>query len=209
MTRGLFVTFEGIDGCGKSTQVEMARGRLEREGRRCVVTREPGGTPIAEKIRALLLSADNGAMVDRCEVLLYLASRAQHVAEKIVPAVRDGAVVLCDRFAEATLAYQGYGRGIPVEQLFELNGFAVSGLAPDLTFVFDIEVDTAAGRMQRMGRPPDRIEGNSREFHERVRRGYLELARLRPDRIKVLDGERPAGEVGDEVWKEISARAAR
>jgi dTMP kinase len=202
--KGLFVTFEGIDGCGKSTQVAEAHRRLAEKGVPCLVTREPGGTAIAERIRGILLSPDNGEMCDPCEVLLYLAARAQHCHEKIAPALKRGEVVLCDRFQEATFAYQGFGRGFDAGLLSQMNGFATAGLAPSLTFVFDVDVDTSVSRLKKTGKPQDRLESSGREFYEKVRNGYLSLATQNPDRIIVLPGTAPVQELSRRVFEAIS-----
>ncbi len=189
MRRGLFITFEGIDGCGKSTQMERAASYLSGTDTALVVTREPGGTIIGEKIRELLISPDNAEMCDECETLLYLAARAQHVAEKIIPAIEAGGLVLCDRFQEATFAYQGYGRGFDVSHIKLLNGFASRGLAPDLTLVYDIGPACASERMKKMGKAPDRLEQGSGDFFTRVRQGYLRQAAEAPERMSVIDAE--------------------
>jgi dTMP kinase len=204
--KGLFVTFEGIDGCGKSTQVDAARLGLEEKGIACTVTREPGGAPISEKVRGILLSPDNSEMCNACEVLLYLAARAQHVHEKIAPALAKGGVVLCDRFMDATFAYQSYGRGIPLDQLFTMNDFATGGLAPSLSFVFDVDVDTAFSRLKKAGKMPDRLERSGREFYEKVRGGYLALASFYPQRIVVLSGAAPVEELSRTVTESILRR---
>jgi dTMP kinase len=204
--KGLFVTFEGIDGCGKSTQVEAARRGLAGKGIACAVTREPGGAPISEKVRGILLSPDNGEMCNACEVLLYLAARAQHVHEKIVPALAKGGVVLCDRFMDATFAYQSYGRGIPLDRLFALNDFATGGVAPALTFVFDIDVETAFSRLKKTNKMPDRLERSGKEFYEKVRGGYRALASRYPQRIVVLNGTAPVEELSRAVIENILRR---
>jgi dTMP kinase len=140
MRKGAFITFEGIDGCGKSTQLELAAERLRKESFPILVTREPGGTAIAEKIREILISPQNSEMVNECELLMYLAARAQHVREKIIPALKQGFIVLCDRFQEATFAYQGFGRNISLDFL-KKSIVCYRGLMPDFTFIFDISVD--------------------------------------------------------------------
>ncbi|MBD3390458.1 MAG: dTMP kinase [Chitinivibrionales bacterium] len=206
---GLFITFEGIDGCGKSTQLRAACSHVEGKGFACVTTREPGGTPIGENIRELLLSREYGEMCNAGELLLYLAARAQHVAEKIRPAIASGAVVLCDRFQEATFAYQGYGRGYDVATLERLNEFATAGLAPDHTFVFDVSVPTGQKRLRQAGKEPDRLEGGAREFHERTREGYRALARAHPERMSLLDAERPAEKVAGDVAAVLDGLFAR
>ncbi len=185
---GLFVSFEGIDGCGKSTQLANMQRLLAQRGIPCVTTREPGGTPIGEAIRTILLSTENDAMCEACEVLLYCAARAQHVREIIAPELDKGTVVLCDRFMDATFAYQGFARGIPLETLFRLNDFATRGVVPAVSFVFDLDVDTAFARLAKTNKRPDRLEGTGRKFYEAVRKGYLDLAALYPQRIVVLDG---------------------
>jgi dTMP kinase len=200
---GLFVTFEGIDGCGKSTQVAEAHRRCKELGIRCLVTREPGGTGIGESIRRLLLSPDNREMCDPCEALLYCAARAQHCRESIAPALARGEVVLCDRFQEATFAYQGFGRGIALEQLSQINSFASAGVRPSLTFVFDIDVDTSIARLKKTGKNPDRLEASGRDFYEKVRQGYLLLASREPDRIIVLPGIAPVEQLAQTVFEKI------
>jgi dTMP kinase len=205
MSQGLFRTFEGIDGCGKSTQLRAAADFLAERHIDYVVTREPGGTPLAEKIRELILAPEHDEMVDSCEILLYLAARAQHVETRIRPALEQGRVILCDRFAEATVAYQGFGRGLDSHQLERLNAFATGGLVPTATFLFDVSVETAHGRMQAMGKEPDRLEQNSLSFHGRVRDGYLRLASRHADRIIVLDGERGPQALAGQVRERLQA----
>jgi dTMP kinase len=201
---GLFVTFEGIDGCGKSTQVTEARRLIEQKGIPCLVTREPGGTAISEAIRRILLSPDNIKMCDPCEVLLYCAARAQHCHETIGPALARGEVVLCDRFQEATFAYQGFGRGFSLDQLRQMNEFATDGIAPALTFIFDIDVDTSIARLKKADRLPDRLESSGRDFYEKVRQGYLTLASRTPDRIIVLSGTAPVEQLAQTVFQKIT-----
>lgn len=209
MSGGLFVTFEGIDGCGKSTQVAVAEKKLGGKGREVLVTREPGGTPVAERIRALVMDARHSEMADRCEVLLYLASRAQHVAEVIEPALQRGAVVLCDRFEDATFAYQGYGRGISLEELRRLNSFATCGRRPDRTFVFDLDVEVAVSRLRGRNEAPDRLENSSREFYERIREGYLALAASDSARFTVVDSQRTVEEIAVDVDATLAADLTR
>lgn len=206
MHKGLFITFEGIDGCGKSTQVSIVAKRLVDSGVDCIVTREPGGPAIAEKIRQILLDPANKAMSNSCEVLLYLAARAQHVHETIMPALESGRVVLCDRFTDATMAYQGYGRQTPLDTLFKLNTFATQGLVPDMTFVFDIPLSVAGIRLKQTGKAPDRLEGDSRAFHERIRQGYHSLAAAHPDRIVMLDGEKSPEELCSAVVAKLNGK---
>ncbi len=204
MTQGAFITFEGIDGCGKSTQLAKAADYLASRGIEYMVTREPGGTAISEKIRDIILSNKNSEMKNSCELLLYLAARAQHVSEKILPALEEGKVVLCDRFHDATLAYQGFGRGYPLDTLNNLNAFAVSGLEPTQTFLFDITVDIAFDRLQKTGSTADRLESNSRAFFQKVREGYLSLASSHSSRITLLPAEKSIEELAQKVQEDIS-----
>lgn len=202
-TRGFFIVFDGIDGCGKSTQLELAAARLVQDGFRVVKTREPGGTGISEKIRDLILSPDNSAMVRECELLLYAASRAQHVGEKIKSELEQGAVVVCDRFDCATYAYQGFGRNIPLKLLKSINRIASAGLTADCTFVFDISVESAFKRLSSMEKTRDRLESNDNAFFSRVAKGYRTLARRNPGVIVLLDAELPASELGEMVYGRI------
>ena len=203
MKKGLFITFEGIDGCGKSTQIAKAAEYLKEKGIPHIVTREPGGTPLAEKIRELILSPQNSEMKNSCELLLYLSARAQHVEEKIKPALEKGTTVLCDRYQEATFAYQGFGRGYPLNLLQKLNAFATGGLVPSKTFIFDITVECAFDRMKKSGKAPDRLEKNSKEFYQKIREGYLALASAHPKRIKLIQGEKSIDEIFLEVKKDL------
>jgi dTMP kinase len=203
MKRGLFVAFEGIDGCGKSTQLARAAAALVDEGHTVVTTREPGGTTIAEKIRGILIAPEHAEMHDECELLLYLAARAQHVREKIAPALEKGAVVLCDRFQLATFAYQGYGRSMPLPLLTTINGFATGGLVPDLTFVFTMTVEASFKRMEAMGKRPDRLELGGIDFFSRIGRGYQALAQQDPQRIVMIDGEQSVETIAGMVRERI------
>ena len=203
MRKGVFITFEGIDGCGKSTQLELAAKKLGEQSFPLLVTREPGGTAIAEKIREILISPQNSEMVNECELLMYLAARAQHVREKIIPAIEQGFVVLCDRFQEATFAYQGFGRNIPLDFLEKINSFATGGLSPDLTFVFDISVDLSNERMQKMNKAKDRLELNGRTFYQKIAEGYRFLAKKEPQIILLLDGSEPLERISEQVYCKI------
>lgn len=188
--RGRFVTFEGGDGAGKSTQLRLLRSAVQRAGHEVVTTREPGGTPIGERVREILLSRGSDGMADRTEALLYAAARAQHVDEVIVPALQRGAVVLCDRFVDSSIAYQGAGRGLGPEEVAELNRWATGGLTPDLVVLLD--VDPGAGLDRALaGGAPDRLEAAGLEFHRQVRRAYRRLAADDPDRYLVLDATEP------------------
>lgn len=199
--RGAFITFEGADGSGKSTQVRLLAERLRTRGIPFLTTREPGGTSAGLAIRALVLEPRTPSLAPESELLLYAADRAQHVRETLLPAIDGGRVVLCDRYADATLAYQGYGRGLDLQLIAELNRIATRGLVPDLTLVFDLDVDEASRRLTiRSGvETPTRFDLEAREFHERVRRGYLLLARSEPDRFVVLDASRTIDEIASEV----------
>jgi dTMP kinase len=187
LKRGFFLSFEGIEGCGKTSQLHRLARRLRALGYQVVETREPGGAPISEQIRTILLDPKNRGMEARCELLLYLASRAQHVAETIRPALEKGAVVLCDRFADATMAYQGYGRGLGPALVAHLNRFATTGLAPNLAILLDIPVAVGLSRKRRAG-GLDRLDREQASFHEAVRRGYLRIARQNPRLVRVVDG---------------------
>jgi len=202
--RGLFIVFDGIDGCGKSTQLARAAGKLIKDGHRVVTTREPGGTDISEKIRSIILSSDNGAMVNECELLLYAAARAQHVREKIEPALRQGAMVLCDRFDCATFAYQGFGRKVPFSFLENINTIAAGGVQPDVTFIFDISVDAASARLSAMKKSRDRLESGGKDFFSRVAEGYRTIAQQHPERHVLLNGELPVEELGERIYRKIT-----
>lgn len=191
MNRGLFITFEGADGCGKSTQLNMLADYLTKKGFEVIVTREPGAKGLGEKIREILLNYD-GPVSDRCESFLFLADRAQHIDMIVNPAVEAGKIVLCDRHTDSTVAYQGYGRQLPLDRIIMLNEMAVNGRHPDLTFVFDIDVETS---MKRVGDDKDRMESAGKEFHNRVRYGYLEIAKQEPKRVKVLDATKTIDEI--------------
>jgi dTMP kinase len=197
--KGKFYTFEGIDGCGKSTQLVRVAERLKADGTHCLVTREPGGTVISEKIRELLMSPDNKAMCPETELLLYLAARAQHVREIIKPAIDKGEIVLCDRFEQATFAYQGGGRGLDVGAIRGINSFATGGIAPDMTFIIDIPVEVSQERLNKIGKGKDRMESAGKQFFERVRAGYINAASADPQKIKLLDGTKGLDELTDEI----------
>jgi dTMP kinase len=190
-----FVSFEGIDGCGKSTLLDSLAGWLEKDSIPFVKTREPGGTRLGEEIRELLLDSSFAPMNEQAEVLLYTASRAQLVQEVIQPALAQGMWVLADRFIDATLAYQGFGRGLELGPLRQIQEWAAGGLWPDFTILLDCDVDVASARMKARPGTEDRIEQESRGFHERVRNGYMEIARLAPQRFVVLDAGRGVAEV--------------
>ena len=199
--RGLFITFEGIDGCGKSTQREPLAEQLKQRGFEVVVTREPGGTEIGEGIRRLLISDASIHIAPTTELLLYVAARAQHVAELIKPSVEAGRIVISDRYTDSTVAFQGYGRGLDLEMVAKLNRFATSGLVPDLTIVFDL--DPAMARTRLGSRPVGGLLGafdeQDADFHERMRSGYLRMAKSEPSRICVVDASGSAQETHSKV----------
>ena len=211
MPRGLFITFEGSEGCGKSTQVKRLVARLEAAGLPVLLTREPGGTPIGEKIRDLLQFAPEGvAMRPETEVLLFEASRSQLVREVIEPALNDGRNVIADRFFDSTTVYQGAARRLDAESVRQLNHFAVGDCRPDITFLLDVDVATARSRMLRRVRPvgaPDRMEQEPTEFYERVCAAYRDLAAREPDRVQLIDGSRSADEVEAEIWRRLASRS--
>jgi dTMP kinase len=197
--RGLFITFEGIDGCGKTTQLSLLKKHLQSKGVRLITTREPGGCRLSEKIRSLLLDPANPEMDRRTELLLYLASRSQHAAEIILPSLEKGATVLCDRFSDATLAYQAGGRALNPGRIHDMDRFATRGLRPDLTFLFDLPVREAVRRLKRSGKRADRLEKGGSAFMERVRRAYLELAKKEPRRVAVINAARPVADIRADV----------
>lgn len=210
MSRGAFITFEGSEGCGKSTQVLRLATRLEQAGVRVLITREPGGTAIGEKIRELLQFApESFAMTPEAELLLFEASRSQLVRETIRPALEQGTVVISDRFFDSTTVYQGVARKLEPDIVATLNDFAVGPDRPDLTIILDVDVATARARMQRRVRPVavvDRMEQEPVEFYERVCEAYRELALREPARIRLLDGSRSPDEIESEIWREVSGR---
>jgi dTMP kinase len=205
--RGKFITFEGPEGSGKSTQIRLLDAHLRTGGMPTLLTREPGGTSTGEAIRRLLQHDSSDAeMAHRTEVLLFCASRAQIVDQVIRPALEQGTWVLCDRFTDSTLAYQGYGRGFPMEELRALNRFATGGLTPDLTLLLDIPVDESFRRIAARTAEIDRIERAERTFHERLRAGYLELAAAEPARFRVIASAGPSEQTTAEIWQTVRER---
>ena len=191
---GFFITFEGVEGCGKTTQIKLLADRLIKAGHRVVLTREPGGCPIADKIRSILLDADNHAMQPLTELLLYAAARAQHVSEIIIPALASGAVVLCDRFTDATVAYQHNGRNIERLTIDTLNSLACQSSRPDLTVLIDCDVAIGLSRAKSRieastGPREERFELENIQFHQRVRDGYLQLAASEPSRFLTVSAD--------------------
>ena len=209
---GFFITFEGIEGCGKTTQIRALSERLAAAGYRTRLTREPGGCPIADKIRSILLDADNRGMVPLSELLLYAAARAQHVSEVILPALQSGSIVLCDRFSDATLAYQHAGRGIERATIDTLNALACQTLRPDLTVLMDCDVATGLSRAKSRiesssGPREERFELEAMTFHQRVRDGYLALAAAEPGRFLTVGAagtiDEIAGVIADKVVQRL------
>jgi dTMP kinase len=197
-----FISFEGIDGCGKSTLMDQLENWLAKAGIPCVRTREPGGTPIGEKIREILLDPASSEMSSRAEVLLYSASRAQLTEQVIVSAMKKGSWVLTDRFVDATFAYQGFGRGFDLEHLRVIQEWTTKDLWPDRTILLDCDVDMAMSRLGvRNGEDRDRIEREDRIFHQKVRNGYLALAKKEPERFLILDASKPLEEVIAEFYE--------
>ncbi len=194
---GLFVTIEGVEGCGKSTQIRRLRDCLASQGHQVIATREPGGTTTGEAVRRILLDPANTALCSMAELLLYEAARAQLVEECIRPALADGKIVLCDRFADSTTAYQGAGRDLPLDMVQELHRIATAGVWPDLTIVLDLPPSDGLARTARRKR--DRMEAEPLAFHEKVRAGFLRLAELEPDRVKVVDAARSIEAVTEDI----------
>jgi dTMP kinase len=200
MTRGYFITFEGGEGAGKSTVIKSAERFLIDNGFDVMVTREPGGIDIAEQIRHVILNTNNTAMDPRTEALLYAAARSQHLAEKVIPALEKGQVVLCDRFIDSSLAYQGYARGLGIEEVWSINAFAINGLMPDLTIYLDIDPNLGLSRIEaESSREVNRLDLESLAFHVKVREGYRLLAERFHDRFAVLDAGRSREDVVAEV----------
>lgn len=196
MKNGLFITFEGADGCGKTTQIKLLDEYLKKRGYETLLTREPGAKGLGEKLREILLNYE-GEVSPNCESFLFLADRAQHVDCIIKPALKAGKIVLCDRHTDSTLAYQGYGRGIDLDKIKYLNDIATNGLKPDLTIVFDIDAELSS---QRVGKNKDRMEAAGIEFFNRVRTGYLEIAKNEPNRVKVIE----SSDTIDNIHKKVT-----
>lgn len=198
--KGLFITFEGSEGSGKSTQMELIGQYLKSKNRSVLFVREPGGVAISEKIREILLDAGNKAMAPSCEMLLYMAARAQLVEEVIAPALNKGKAVICDRFLDSTVVYQGYGHQMDVAFIKKVGGFATQGIKPDLTFIFDIDAKKGLARIKRA---KDRIEQRAMAYHTRVREGYLDIAKKEPKRIKVINSDQSIEDIHQQVRQHI------
>jgi dTMP kinase len=200
MQKGLFITFEGADGCGKTTQLNMLKDYLESKGYQVVLTREPGGKGLGETLRNILLNYEE-EVSNRCESFLFLADRAQNIDIIVNPAIEKGKIVLCDRHADSSVAYQGYGRGLNIEEIKTLNSLATGNKKPDLTLVFDVDIETS---MSRVGKEKDRMESSGMDFFNRVRNGYLEIAKSEPNRVKILDATKSIEEIHQEVIKIVN-----
>ena len=204
---GLFITFEGGEGCGKSTQIAALKARLEDMGKTVVQTREPGGTALGESVRNLLQYDDAGqGMSPEAELLLFAASRAQHVRELIVPAIAEGQIVLCDRFLDSTTVYQGVARAIDSKKVDTVNQFAIGDTMPDLTILIDLPPEIGLARVHaRSDGKLDRMENEAIEFFQAVRQGYLDLAMSEPKRFLVLDGSQSVEELETQIWQKVEA----
>lgn len=198
MSSGLFITVEGTDGSGKTTQIKLMKQYLENMGYQVILTREPGGTQVSEKIRDLVLDKENSDIAPITEMILYAASRAQHVSKLIKPALEEGKVVICDRFVDSSYAYQGFGRNIDLKAIADVNRIAVDGIIPDITFFLDIDVETAIKR-RVAATEADRIEQEKLDFHKNVYDGYKKLSVLYPERIKTIDAQRTVEEIADDI----------
>lgn len=199
--RGFFITFEGGEGAGKSIQVEILASHLHEEGHKVTVTREPGGTRIGEQIRVITHSQENVDLEAVTEAYLMAAARAQHVEQVIFPSLEAGHIVVCDRYVDSSVAYQGYGRKLEPKLIENLNSLAVNGAMPDLTFLLKIPVEVSIRRRNKANKPKDRLDLQQKEFYERVAVGYQELAKKNPKRFVIVDATRPIETVGTEIWK--------
>ncbi len=198
--RGIFITFEGSEGCGKSTQAKLLCDFLKKEKKDVLHIREPGGIKISEQIRKILLDENNKEMVKSCEVLLYMAARAQLVDEKILPALKKGSIIICDRFQDSTVAYQGYGCGVDIRFIQEIGRYVTENVRPDLTFLLDLPTHKGLSRIQA---PKDRIEQRSLSYHNRVRQGYLAIAKKDPKRVKVIKAHQSREEIQKMIQQHV------
>jgi dTMP kinase len=205
----MFISFEGLDGSGKTTQAALLVDRLRNQNYIVEFFREPGGTEISERIREILLDKKNLGMSQITELFLFSSARAQLVNQVIKPALLDGKIVICDRYVDSTTAYQGYGRGLRLGAVKTINAVATFGLLPEITFLIDVPIDEIIERRHKSGVAIDRMESSGREFYEKVRQGYLELAKEEPKRVQLIDGSLPVEIVQDEIWKTLSVRLPR
>jgi dTMP kinase len=206
----LFITLEGPEGSGKTSAIKLVREALEKLGHEIIMTREPGGTPISEQIRNVILDKDNTAMDPRTEALLYAASRRQHLVEKIWPALKEGKIVFCDRYLDSSLSYQGHARGLGIDDILKVNEYATEGTYPHITFLFDIDPELGLERINKnKDREVNRLDVEKLSFHQKVREGYLILSKRFPDRYIVIDASKPLEEVSSNVLKEILNRLGK
>ena len=203
----LFITLEGPEGSGKTSAIKIVKEALEKEGHQIVMTREPGGTPISEQIRNVILDKNNTAMDYRTEALLYAASRRQHLVEKVWPSVKEGKLVICDRYLDSSLAYQGYARGLGIEDILNVNMYATEGTFPDLTLLFDLPPEIGLARINaNADREVNRLDLEKMSFHEKVRNGYLDLAKRFSKRYVIIDATQPLEKVASDALKAIKER---
>lgn len=206
----LFITLEGPEGSGKTSAIKIVKERLEKEGYQIIMTREPGGTPISEQIRNVILNKENTAMDPRTEALLYAASRRQHLVEKVWPAVKEGKIVICDRYLDSSLSYQGYARGLGIDEILNVNMYATEGTYPNLTLLFDIEPEKGLARISANSkREVNRLDLEKLSFHKLVREGYLKLAERFPDRFVIIDASKPLEEVANNAFLAIKQRLVK
>ncbi|MCY6354790.1 dTMP kinase [Clostridium sp. ZS2-4] len=205
MKEGVFITLEGPDGSGKSTIIKLLEGYLKEKGIDYISTREPGGINIAEQIRNVILDKKNTAMDGRTEALLYAASRRQHIAERVIPALKEGKVVICDRFLDSSLAYQGHARGLGIDEVMKINEFAIEGYMPDFTLYLDVKPEVGLERIAKnKDREVNRLDLEKIDFHRKVREGYFILLEKYPDRIKKVDANKPIEGVFEDIKKVFS-----
>ena len=206
----LFITLEGPEGSGKTSAIKLVREALEKLGHEIIMTREPGGTPISEQIRNVILDKDNTDMDPRPEALLYAASRRQHLVEKIWPALKEGKIVFCDRYLDSSLSYQGHARVLGIDDILKVNEYATEGTYPHITFLFDIDPELGLERINKnKDREVNRLDVEKLSFHQKVREGYLILSKRFPDRYIVIDASKPLEEVSSNVLKEILNRLGK
>lgn len=206
MKRGLFIVFEGGEGAGKSTQTQLLTARLRQDGHQVVVTREPGGTRIGEQIRAITHDPENVDLDPVAEAYLMAASRAQHVRETIEPALVGEKIVVCDRFVDSSVAYQGFGRNLGEDSITKLNDLAINGAKPDIVILLNIPSDVGHARIDKEGKRKDRLDMQQMDFYDRVQTGYLALAKTNPNRYVVVDATKSIEEVASAIWNEIKRR---
>lgn len=200
----IFITFEGPEGAGKTTIIKMITEEFTRRGLHFIATREPGGIRISEQIRNIILNPENTEMDERTEALLYAAARRQHLAEKVIPALKEGKIVLCDRFIDSSLAYQGVGRGIGIDEIYKINDFAINGLMPNLTIYFDLDPKVGLERVHQSNvREVNRLDLEELDFHLKVRRGYMEIIDREPERFQIIDASQPIEKVYNDTLSVI------